>query len=73
MAVNATAAFNGTSVTSPTLADGTGNITLINIAPQLAQLVELRNISAALNTTNDNLDQARAQILNTLFVSGLYS
>ena len=73
MAVNATAALSGTSVAAPTLADGTGNLTLINIAPQLAQLVELRNISSQLNTTNQNLDQARAQELNTLFVSGLYS
>lgn len=73
-AINADAAALGNAVTSPTFTgDGTGNLQLVNIDPTLAILVELRNISAALNTANADLNQARANELYVLTVSGLGS
>lgn len=73
-AINADAALAGNAVTSPTFtADGTGNLTLVNVDPTIAILVELRNISAALNTNGVDLNQNRANELYVLTVSGLGS
>ncbi len=72
--INTILASMGTMATSPAFAaDGSGSLVLANISPNIAMLVELRNISAALNTTNQNLDQQRAEQLYVLTTSGLGS
>lgn len=60
----------GTLATYPGFtSDATGNLTPINIAPNMGFLVELRVMSNMLNSWGIDLNQARAEELNRIMAS----